>query len=109
MAEAKIIVLYPAPRDAGAFERAYTQDHAPMVNARAFPGITKFVATKISGTPDGSPPPFARVAELYFPSLDALKAAAATPAAQQAVAHAISISTGGAPTFLVAEEEVRDF
>jgi uncharacterized protein (TIGR02118 family) len=109
MAGAKIIVLYPAPRDAGAFERAYTQDHAPMVNAQTFPGITKFVATKIVGTPDGAPPPFARVAELYFPSIEALKAAAATPSAQQAVAHAISISSGGTPTFLVAEEEIRNF
>ena len=109
MAGAKIIVLYPAPQDAGAFERAYTQDHAPMVNARTFPGITKFVATKIVGTPEASPPPFARVAELYFPSLDALKTAAATPAAQQAVAHAISISSGGKPIFLVAEEEIRSF
>ena len=109
MAGAKIVVLYPAPGDVNKFERDYTQDHAPMVNARTFPGITKFVATKILGTPDGSPPPFARVAELYFPSIEALQAAAATSAAQQAVAHAISISSGGTPTFLVAEEEVRTF
>jgi len=105
----KIVVLYPAPRDLNKFERDYTEDHAPMVNARTFPGITKFVATKIVGTPDGTPPPFARVAELYFPSIEVLQAAAATPSAQQAVAHAISISSGGTPTFLVAEEESRNF
>ena len=80
-----------------------------MVTPQTFPGITKFVATKILGTPDGNPPQFARVAELYFPSMDVLKAAAGSASAQKAVAHAISISSGGTPTFLVAEEEVRDF
>lgn len=31
MAGAKLVVLCPSPRDVKAFERAYTQDHAPMV------------------------------------------------------------------------------
>jgi uncharacterized protein (TIGR02118 family) len=64
MAGAKVIVLYPAPRDVSAFERAYAQDHAPMVTPQAFQGMTKFVASKVLGTPDGSPPPFHRIAEL---------------------------------------------
>jgi uncharacterized protein (TIGR02118 family) len=109
MATAKIVVLYPAPRDVNTFERDYTRDHAPMVNSEAFPGITKFVATRVIGTPDGSPAPFYRIAELYFPSIEALKAAAGSPLAQKAVAHAVSISSGGTPTFLVAEEEIRNF
>jgi hypothetical protein len=33
MAGAKIVVLYPSPRDVNAFERAYTQNHVPMVTA----------------------------------------------------------------------------
>jgi uncharacterized protein (TIGR02118 family) len=109
MAGAKIIVLYPAPRDAGAFERAYTQDHAPMVTDQTFPGMTKFVATKVGGTPDGSPPPFYRIAELHFPSMDVLKTATGSALAQKAVAHAVSISSGGSPIFLVAEEDSREF
>ena len=109
MAGAKIIVLYPTPRDVGAFERAYTQDHAPMVTPETFQGITKFVASKVAGTPDGSPPPFHRIAELHFPSMQALQSAAASAPAQNAVAHAVSISSGGAPIFLVAEEETRSF
>lgn len=109
MPGAKIIVLYPTPRDLSAFERAYTQDHAPMVTSQTFQGITKFVASKVAGTPDGSPAPFYRIAELHFPSMQALQSAAASSSAQKAVAHAVSISTGGAPVFLVAEEETRTF
>lgn len=39
MAGAKLIVLYPSPRDVNAFERAYTQDHAPMVTPQTFKGL----------------------------------------------------------------------
>lgn len=109
MAGAKIVVLYPAPRDVNAFERAYTQDHAPMVTAQNFKGITRFVASTVVGMADGSPAPFYRIAELHFPSMEALQAAAASPSAQQVVAHAVSISNGGMPVFLVAEEETSSF
>ena len=109
MAGAKIVVIYPTPRDVDTFERAYTQDHAPMVTPQNFKGINRFVASKIAGTPDGSPPPFYRIAELHFPSMAALQAAAGSASAQQAVAHAVSISSGGKPIFLVAEEETTTF
>ena len=109
MATAKIVVLYPAPRDMGAFERAYTKDHVPMVSAQNFKGIKKFIASKIVGTPDGSPAPFHRIAELHFPSMEALQSAAASPTAQKVVAHAVTISNGGKPVFLVAEEETKNF
>jgi hypothetical protein len=62
-------------------------------------------AAKVVGTPDGSPPPFHRIAELHFPSMGALQAAAGSQSAQQVVAHAFSISSGGPPVILVAEEE----
>ncbi len=80
-----------------------------MVTAQNFKGIAKFIASKIVGTPDGSPAPFYRIAELHFPSMEALQAAAASDSAQQAVAHAVSISSGGKPVFLVAEEETKNF
>ncbi|MGH7510719.1 MAG: EthD family reductase [Gemmatimonadales bacterium] len=109
MAGAKLIVLYPSPRDVTTFERAYTQDHAPMVTPQTFRGIKKFVASKVVGTADGSAPSFYRIAELHFASMEALQAAAASSPAQKAVAHAVSISTGGKPIFLVAEEETKTF
>ena len=109
MAGAKLIVLYPTPRDSAAFERAYRDEQTPMVTAENFKGMTKFVATRITGTADGSPAPYARIAELHFPSMQALQAAAGAAPAQRAVAHAISISTGGPPVFLVAEESTTNF
>lgn len=80
-----------------------------MVTPQNFSGIKKFVASRVVGTPDGSPAPFYRVAELHFPSMEALQAAAASPSAQKAVAHAVSISTGGRPIILVAEEDTKTF
>jgi uncharacterized protein (TIGR02118 family) len=109
MAGAKIMVLYPTPRDPAAFERAYREEHSPMVTPRSFPGLTRFVASRITGTADGGRAPFARVAELHFRSLEALQQAAGTEGAKKAVAHAISISTGGPPQFLIAEEETTTF
>ena len=109
MAGAKLVVLYPYPADVDVFERVYTEEHVPMVNAEAMEGITKFIQTKIIGTADGSPPPFYRIAELHFPSLEALQNAASSEGAQKAVAHAVSISSGGLPLFLVAVEETTEF
>ena len=109
MAGAKIVVLYPYPQDVDTFERAYKEDHVPMVNPQLLKGITSFVATKMLGTPDGSTPPFYRMAELHFPSIEALKECASSESAQKVVAHAVSISSGGMPSVLIAEEETINF
>ena len=109
MAGAKVVVLYPYPKDVDEFERLYIEEHAPMVTPETFKGITKFVATKVIGSPDGSRPPYYRVAELHFPSLEALQAAASSPSGQKAVAHAVSISSGGKPVFMVAEGHITAF
>ena len=37
MAAAKLIVMYPMPKDMAAFERAYSAEHIPMA-APIFPG-----------------------------------------------------------------------
>jgi hypothetical protein len=57
----------------------------------------------------GTPAPFHRIAELHFPSMEVLQAAAGSESAQDVVAHAISISNGGTPVFLIAEEDARTF
>jgi uncharacterized protein (TIGR02118 family) len=105
MAGAKIVVLYPRPADVDQFEREYTQDHVPLVDAAKMPGLTKFVATRFVGTPTGEAPPYHRMAELHFPSLQALQECVQTEGVQNAVRHAVQISTGGMPVFMVAEEE----
>jgi len=108
MAEIKVIVMYPRPTDIDAFEKVYREEHVPLA-VEKIKGIIKFAAIKVVGTPDGSPPPFHRIAELYFPSMQALQESVASPGTQEAVAHAFKISTGGPPTVLVAEQETTTF
>jgi uncharacterized protein (TIGR02118 family) len=107
MAEAKLVVIYPRPTDIEAFEKIYLTEHVPMAVEKLV-GKTKIVATKITASPQGTPP-FYRIVEVHFPSKSALEACAATPGAQETLAHATKISTGGTPLILIAEEETSTF
>jgi uncharacterized protein (TIGR02118 family) len=103
----KIVVLYPRPTDVQAFEKAYQEEHVPMA-VKNFPGKTKLVATRVLASPQGTPA-FYRVAEIHFPSREALEAATTTPGTKEAIAHAVKISSGGTPVVLIAEEETFTF
>ena len=107
MAGVKFVVIYPRPTDIEAFEKVYQDEHVPMAVEKLV-GKTKLVATKVRGSPQGTPP-FYRIAEIHFPSMEALEACAASEGAKQTFAHAVSISTGGPPIFLIAEEETFTF
>ena len=109
MAVTKLIVMYPMPKDMAAFERAYSAEHIPMA-APVFQsaGATKAVLTKILEAAAGTPA-FHRIAEIHFPSMEALQACAASQAGCGALAHAHKISNGGPPLVLIAEEEVVTF
>src|ERR1700681_4948048 len=107
MKSAKLVVIYPRPKDVDAFENIYQTEHVPLAVAR-LSGKTKMVATKILGSPQGTPP-FYRIAEVYFPSMQALEECAASEGCKEALAHAVKISSGGDPIFLVAEEETITF
>jgi uncharacterized protein (TIGR02118 family) len=107
MAGAKLIVIYPRPKDIEAFEHVYQNQHVPMAVDK-LAGKTKIVASKIVGSPQGAPP-FYRIAEIHFPTMEALQACAASDGGKQTIANAVAISSGGAPIFLVAEEETFVF
>jgi uncharacterized protein (TIGR02118 family) len=107
MGNVKLIVIYPCPKDLESFERVYKTEHVPMA-VEKLGGKTKLVASKIVGSPQGTPP-FHRIAEIHFPSMEALQACAASDGGKQTLANAVAISSGGAPIFLVAEEEVFVF
>ena len=107
MAEMKLTVIYPQPVDVEAFEKKYREEHIPMA-VKGFVGKTRIVATKVVAAPLGKPP-FYRFAEIYFPSRAALDEALDTSGAQEAAAHAVSISSGGPPIILIAEEETFEF
>jgi uncharacterized protein (TIGR02118 family) len=107
LGNAKLIVIYPRPTDVEAFEKVYQNEHVPLAVAK-LAGKTKMVATKVLGSPQGTPP-FYRIAEVYFPSMEALEACATSDGGKEALAHAVKISSGGPPIFLVAEEETFTF
>jgi len=99
----KLVVTYPRPRDIEAFEKMYDEEHVPMAIAK-LAGKTEMVRTRILGSPQGTPP-FHRIAEVHFPSIKSLEACAASEGGKQTIAHAVLISSGGAPAILVAEEK----
>jgi len=99
MADAKLIVMYPHPKNAEQFESLYHNETVAKIS-----GKTKIVATKVldSGW-------FHRIAEIHFPSMQILRACAASEGGKQVLANAMSISTGGPPVILIAEEETFTF
>jgi len=107
MADVKLVVIYPQSQDVDVFEKVYQQEHVPLAVTK-LSGKTKIVATKVLASPQGIPP-FYRIAEVYFPSMQALEACAASEGGKDVLAHAVKISSGGPPIFLVAEEETVTF
>src|SRR5260370_41930125 len=107
MPDMKLVVVYPRPKDVDVFEKVYQEEHAPLAVAK-LGGKTKIAATKILGSPQGIPP-FYRIVEVYFPSMQALEPGAASEGGKEALSHAVKISSGGTPIFLVAEEETFTF
>lgn len=103
----KFMVIYPRPTDIAAFEKVYQDEHVPMAVEKLV-GKTTLVATKILASPQGTPP-FYRIAEIHFPSIEALETCASSAGAQETLAYAVSISTGGKPIVRVAEERTLTF
>jgi uncharacterized protein (TIGR02118 family) len=99
----KFLVLYPTPTDLEQFNRRYEEEHLPMGQANLI-GATGFSSYRILGSPGGKSP-FARLTEVSFPTLRALQECAALPGAQKTLANAVEISTGGAPHFMIVEQE----
>jgi uncharacterized protein (TIGR02118 family) len=90
-----------------AFEKVYAGEHPPIA-AEKIPGKTKVVLSKLFGGPGGDPP-FQRIAEIHYPSMEALNESVASEGTKEAAAHAQSISTGGPIIMMVCEEETMTF
>jgi uncharacterized protein (TIGR02118 family) len=99
----KIVVIYPRPQDEAAFEKAYLDEHIPMVEQK-LKGMTRLVLTKVAGSPQGKVTAY-RIAEIHFSSMDDLNKCVESDPGKEVVAHAGKISTGGPPLMLVCEEE----
>lgn len=95
---AHLLVMYPSPKDPTKFERAYREEHLPYARSR-LRGATGIVTRRVAVAP-GVQPPYYMISDVAFPSLEALQACAASDGGREALAHASSISTGGAPVVL---------
>jgi uncharacterized protein (TIGR02118 family) len=104
MADAKLVVLYPQPTDAAKFDRDYFDDHVPLVVGKSKGIVSHVAVTKILGAADGQRPPYYLMFEAYFPSDEVMKTFLGSADLQEVAAHAVSISSGGAPIVLVSEE-----
>jgi uncharacterized protein (TIGR02118 family) len=99
-----VTVLYKQPEDTAAFERYYAENHLPLV-ARQQPeiGFTKAELTRFVSNLDGSPPALYRQAELYFPSMDALKKGMATEGFKKVAGDLPNFATGGLEGLIAVE------
>jgi uncharacterized protein (TIGR02118 family) len=99
-----VTVIYKTPKDTAAFEKHYAETHIPLVVASQDQiGFERAELTKFNSNLDGSKPARYRQAELYFPSMDALKKGTATPAFKEVVDDLPKFATGGLDALVGAE------
>ena len=97
-----LLILYPTPKDAKAFDRAYRDEHLPYAAPR-LKGALGVTTQRVVG-PAFAPPPYHLMSDVSFPDLEAVKACAASTGGKEALQHAASISSGGAPVVMVVTE-----
>ncbi len=100
---AHLLILYPPPSNAAVFDRAYREEHLPYAGPR-LDGATGVATRRVVG-PAGAPLPYYLMSDVSFPAIEALKACAQSKGGQEALAHARSISSGGAPIILAVTDE----
>jgi uncharacterized protein (TIGR02118 family) len=92
-----LTVCYGHPDDPAAFDAYYESTHRPL--AEKLPGLTSFTARHCESL-DDSPPKYFLIAELAFPSREALHAAVSSPQGHAAAADVAKFATGGATMFV---------
>ena len=99
---AHLLIMYPHPKDVKEFDRRYREEHLPYAGPR-LTGATRVETKRVVG-PAFAPPPYHLISDVTFPSIETLKASAAS-SGKEALEHAASISSGGAPTILVITDD----
>ena len=92
-----LTVCYGHPADPAAFDAYYESTHVPL--AEKIPGMASFTYRHCASL-DGSKPQYYLLAELSFPSQDAMNASLASAEAQAATADVPNFATGGFTIFV---------
>ena len=104
MAEVKLVVLYPHPKDPERFALDYQEHLALLRQKMGIPeGARPYSVTRFIDDPS-SPAPFHQMFSMPFPSIEALQAALGSTEMQEVGADAMRISTGGPIVILVGGE-----
>ena len=99
-----VTVIYKQPKDTAAFEKYYAETHVPLVGANQQEiGFTRAELTRFDSNLDGSAPPLYRQAELYFPSMEALKKGTATAGFKKVAGDLPNFATGGLDGLIAVE------
>ena len=95
-----LTVCYGHPTDPAAFDAHYTNTHAPL--AEKIPGMSSYTYRHTASL-DGTQPPYYLIAELSWPSQEAMGAALSSPEAQAATADVPNFATGGVTMFVACD------
>ncbi len=99
-----VTVIYKQPKDTAAFEKYYAETHVPLVGANQQEiGFTRAELTRFDSNLDGSAPALYRQAELYFPSMEALKKGTATPGFKKVAGDLPNFASGGLEGLIAVE------
>ena len=96
---AHLLVMYPTPKDTKVFDRRYHEEHLPYAGPR-LEGATGVTTKRVVGAQQ-----FYWISDVAFASMDALQKCAGTQGAKEALEHAASISSGGAPLVLIVTDD----
>jgi uncharacterized protein (TIGR02118 family) len=92
-----LTVCYGHPAAPATFDAYYTSTHVPL--AEKIPRMTTFTYRHCDSL-DGSQPPYYLLAELSFPSQEALNAGLSSPEGAAAAADVPNFATGGVTMFV---------
>ena len=93
MAQVVVNVMYNAPADPEAFEAYYFGTHMPIAGNNH--ALHKVVLLKGLPGPDGSPPPYYRLTQIWFADAAAMAAGMGSAEAQAATGDIPNFATGG--------------
>jgi uncharacterized protein (TIGR02118 family) len=89
----KAIVLFGHPINPTVFEDYYPTTHIALMENGS---IARTEGARIVGTPDGSPPPYYRVLEMWFDTIEQLEQVLGSLEANACKADLDRFATGGA-------------
>lgn len=99
----KLTVLYSPPAQVEDFDAHYTSVHVPL--ALELPDLVRAETAVVVATPDGSPAPYHRMAELYWDDAETMNASLGSPQGRRTARDAFDIAgrTGSTVTMLVSQ------